>query len=328
MKHSGNVFKRQAVLLGLCSVVLIVCGLYAGAAPTPNVGKHPRARGMGTLFPSRAVIRPSAALAGGDTCATPTVISALPYNDSGDTGTATNSLLFLSNACAGGGAGTREGPDLIYSFTVGSGNSLTFTVTPGTAWDPAIYILGTCGTGGSCVVASDVGFEGQPDTIGPITLPIGTYFFYVDSAFPADDKLGQGPYALNVSGTFGNLGANSSFYTLAPCRVLDTRDPNGPYGGPALTAGVTRTFTIVGRCEVPVDARSISVNATITQPAAQGHVILFPGGTSVPPVSTLNFRAGQTRANNAIVLLGSGGTLSAVSSSTTHFILDVNGYFK
>jgi hypothetical protein len=67
---------------------------------------------------------------------------------------------------------------------------------------------------------------------------------------------------------------------------------------------------------------------TVTQPAAQGHLIVFPGGTSVPGVSTLNFRAGQTRANNAIVPLGSGATISAVSSTTTHFILDVNGYFK
>ncbi len=34
----------------------------------------------------------------------------------------------------------------------------------------------------------------------------------------------------------------TSFYTVAPCRVFDTRNAAGPYGGPALAAGVSRTF--------------------------------------------------------------------------------------
>ena len=38
--------------------------------------------------------------------------------------------------------------------------------------------------------------------------------------------------------------------------------------------------------------------------------------------------AGQTRANNAIVPLGAGGTLAVVSAAPTHLILDVNGYFE
>ena len=45
-------------------------------------------------------------------------------------------------------------------------------------------------------------------------------------------------------------------------------------------------------------------------------------------MSTINFRAGQTRANNAIVPLGTGGTLAVQSAAPTHFILDVNGYFE
>jgi hypothetical protein len=44
----------------------------------------------------------------------------------------------------------------------------------------------------------------------------------------------------------------------------------------------------------------------------------------------MNYRAGQTRANNAIVLLGASGDFTVSCSQlggTTHFILDVNGYF-
>jgi len=120
----------------------------------------------------------------------------------------------------------------------------------------------------------------------------------------------------------------ASFFTVTPCRVADTRDPNGPYGGPALSAGVERTFVIANQCGIPATARAVSFNVTVTQPGSPGHVLLYPGGTGAPSVSTINFRAGQTRANNAIVPLGTGGTLAVQSAAPTHFILDVNGYFE
>jgi Bacterial pre-peptidase C-terminal domain len=122
----------------------------------------------------------------------------------------------------------------------------------------------------------------------------------------------------------------ASFHTVTPCRIVDTRDPAGPWSGPALAAGTTRVFKIAGQCNVPPTAKSVSVNVTVTQPTAPGHLILFPGGTP-PAVSTINFGPGQTRANNAIAPLSASGKLSVAdgqSSGTTHFILDVNGYFQ
>ncbi len=120
----------------------------------------------------------------------------------------------------------------------------------------------------------------------------------------------------------------SDFYTLTPCRVADTRDPDGPYGGPALSAGVERTFVIAGQCGIPSSAKAASFNVTVTQPSAPGFVILYPGGAAAPIVSAINFSAGQTRGNNAIVPLGPGGTLAVQSAAPTHFIIDVNGYFE
>jgi hypothetical protein len=272
--------------------------------------------------------------AGGDTCAVPTVISSLPYNDSGDTTSATNDTLFLTSSCAGGGMFSRPGPDLIYSFTVAAGNSLTFTVTPtitgNDAYDPAIYVLGTCSDGSTCVQAADSASNGQPETLGPITLASGTYYFYVDSQLTGDETGGSGPYALSVSGSLGSPG-NAGFYTIPPCRLLDTRNSAGPWGGPALAAGAQRTFDVVGRCSIPVGTRAIAVNMAVTQSTAPGNLILFPGGASVPVVSAINYGAGQTRANNAIVPLSVGGTIGVFvnqSSGSTHFILDVAGYFQ
>jgi hypothetical protein len=123
----------------------------------------------------------------------------------------------------------------------------------------------------------------------------------------------------------------SSFFTVAPCRVVDTRDPNGPWGGPALAAGAERNFIVAGRCTIPATARAVSFNVTVTGSTAGGHLSLYPGGAPLPLVSAVNFSSGQTRANNAIVPLGVNGSLAVfcgLPSGTAHVILDVNGYFE
>jgi hypothetical protein len=122
----------------------------------------------------------------------------------------------------------------------------------------------------------------------------------------------------------------SDFYTLEPCRVIDTRQPIGPLGGPALTAGSTRDFAITNSCSIPPTATAVSVNITVAQPTSAGNLRLFPKGTPVPQASSINYVAGQTRANNAIVPLCSGEMSVYVgqASGQVHFILDVNGYFQ
>ena len=121
------------------------------------------------------------------------------------------------------------------------------------------------------------------------------------------------------------------FYTLPPCRLVDTRGPNGPLAGPALQPGVPRAFPLLGSCGVPLTAKAVSVNVTVFQPAAPGYLTVYPDGPITPATSTLNFAIGQTRANNAVLLLGDGtGAIRAraVTNSAVHFILDVNGYFQ
>jgi hypothetical protein len=117
------------------------------------------------------------------------------------------------------------------------------------------------------------------------------------------------------------------FYTVTPCRIVDTRSP-AP--GSPLASGVSRTFAIVGNCLIPPTARAISFNVTVTASTSSGNVRLFPGGTPVPATSSVNFSAGQTRANNGIVALGTNGDLGVLLSpaGTAHVIIDVNGYME
>src|SRR5438105_5298113 len=43
--------------------------------------------------------------------------------------------------------------------------------------------------------------------------------------------------------------AASHFMTMVPCRILDTRNPNGPFGGPIMSQGETRTYNVpAGPC--------------------------------------------------------------------------------
>jgi hypothetical protein len=123
----------------------------------------------------------------------------------------------------------------------------------------------------------------------------------------------------------------AGLFTLAPCRVVDTRAADGPHGGPALSAGQDRTFTMADQCGIPPTATALAVNLTATGASAAGNLRLYPAGTVLPLVSSINYSPGQTRANNAIVSLSPSGAIAvrcAQGAGSVHFILDVSGYFE
>ena len=120
----------------------------------------------------------------------------------------------------------------------------------------------------------------------------------------------------------------TSLYTVAPCRIVDTRNAAGPLGGPAIAAGATRSFTLTNTtCSVPSAATAVSMNVTTADATAKGHMTIFPGTGTAPGTNTVSFNPGQNRANNVLIGL-TGGVLSVTNSSTgtINLILDVNGY--
>jgi hypothetical protein len=127
-------------------------------------------------------------------------------------------------------------------------------------------------------------------------------------------------------------------FTLAPCRLLDTRRapnqlPPGPYGGPALPPGSDRVLAAAGRCGIPGTAKAVALNVTAVNAPAIGDLRLFPGDAAPPLASAINFSAGQTRANNAIVALSSSGSGTYALRNDTpgqgvHVVVDAYGYFQ
>jgi len=120
-----------------------------------------------------------------------------------------------------------------------------------------------------------------------------------------------------------------AYYTLTPCRLVDTRLPAWQ---PALQPGDERMFVLAGACSIPTGAAALSVNVTVAAPTAPGHLSVYPADVAAPLVSTINFSAGQTRANNAIVPAAADGSVAIKvkngSAGTVQLVLDVNGYFE
>jgi len=95
----------------------------------------------------------------------------------------------------------------------------------------------------------------------------------------------------------------------------------------------TTFFTLTGSCGVPAAAQTVSANVTIESPVAGGDVVIYPATLVSPPaVSTVSFRAGTTRANNAHLFLSSDGagrvTLRNNTNGSLNLVLDVNGYYR
>ncbi len=121
-----------------------------------------------------------------------------------------------------------------------------------------------------------------------------------------------------------------TFNTVAPCRVVDTRN-GGTNGGPALGQQETRNFQIRGLCGIPLTAKAVSFNLTAVTPSAQSHLILWPSGTTKPGVSAVNFSpADFATANGGIAGLSTSTQDLSVFNGfgTVHVVIDVNGYYQ
>jgi hypothetical protein len=129
-----------------------------------------------------------------------------------------------------------------------------------------------------------------------------------------------------------SLPGATNFFTLVPCRVIDTRNPIGPLGGPPLSGGNSRTFVLINTCNIPSTAVAVSVNIAETQAQGSGHLRIYPAGAPLPNVAAINFSAGQTRSNNATLTLGPSGDIAVYAGIgaglNVDFILDVNGYYQ
>ena len=140
---------------------------------------------------------------------------------------------------------------------------------------------------------------------------------------------------LLVGTAVAQAGGPYQFYSVTPCRVIDTRNPNGTFGGPALVANTTRNFPIRNNCGIPLTAQAAVFNFTIVQAQAAGNLIVYPAGGAVPNTSVLNWANGEFAVGNGAIipLAGSTNDISVypnmpAGAPSIHFVCDVTGYFQ
>jgi len=121
------------------------------------------------------------------------------------------------------------------------------------------------------------------------------------------------------------------FVTLTPCRVVDTRNPTGTFGGPPIGGNSSRSFPLSlsgNPCNIPSTVIAYSLNVTVVPETTLGYLTIWPTGEGQPTVSTLNSPDGRIKANAAIVPGGTpSGSVSVYVTDTTNVILDIDGYF-
>jgi 6-phosphogluconolactonase (cycloisomerase 2 family) len=167
---------------------------------------------------------------------------------------------------------------------------------------------------------------GTPPTASlQVPLTAGTHIINANySGDPTYTASAASPVTVVIAGPPPGL----RFVPVAPCRIADTRNPVGPFGGPFITGGTSRGFTVPdSACNIPATAQAYSVNVTVVPKGPLGFLTMFPCGQSVPLASTLNSIDGRVKAAAAIIPAGTNGGVCAFATQNTELIVDINGYF-
>jgi hypothetical protein len=144
-------------------------------------------------------------------------------------------------------------------------------------------------------------------------------------------------FIVDITGFYAPPGTGGLYYHLlpSPVRLLDTRPGEDACDAPGvpLADDGTRAVTAHGGCfsaTIPSTAKAIVGNATVVNFISSGFhwITLYPFGTAQPNASNLNFTDNHIVPNAFVVGLSSDGKFNIYSHASTHFIVDVAGYFS
>jgi len=228
-----------------------------------------------------------------------------------------------------GSATFAPAPTVTQSFTVNAVCSFSL--------DQGSYTVGSAGGTVSAVLTTQSGCTWTVTNNNPSAITItsgasGTGSGTITMNVAANLSAGSQSFYLPVGTTqitIGQTGAALQLLTVTPCRIIDTRNANGPFGGPYIAGGTSRSITVPSSsCGIPTTAVAYSLNITVVpRTGTLGYLTVWPAGQSQPVVSTLNSPNGLVLANAAIVPAGTSGAISAFATNDTDLVVDINGYF-
>ena len=150
----------------------------------------------------------------------------------------------------------------------------------------------------------------------------------------ATNIIGVGPASVASAAVVPLAGA--TYTSVTPNRIVDSRRGTA-LNITTLTSGVAKKITVTNRTpadltrNIPSTAVAVTGNLTVVNARSGGFVALTTTPTNNPLVSTINFPAGDTRANGVTIPLASDGTLGVTfvgaRGTTADVLFDVTGYF-
>lgn len=123
----------------------------------------------------------------------------------------------------------------------------------------------------------------------------------------------------------GYLAAGSSYRTVAPTRLEDTRLLTA---SPIHPAGEILTVRVAGLAGIPADAAAVAINLTVTDNDVAGYATAFPcDHQPADPIALVNYITHTATPNFSIVEPSGSGTICINTSSPANLIVDAFGYF-
>lgn len=185
----------------------------------------------------------------------------------------------------------------------------------------------------TAVTTSNLNFVRSQTVAQQVTATVGS-----SNRVRVFNSAGNSHVIVDVTGWYGpnsapGVPATDRFNAMAaPVRAFDSRSGQGYAESPNRTTRLTSTEEVVLDLDlpggVPAGATAAIVNLTVTQGTTGGHITAFPADGSVPATSNLNYAAGQTVANLAVVPLDVNGQMRIRSHGSPHVIVDVIGWFQ
>ena len=198
--------------------------------------------------------------------------------------------------------------------------TLNGTVNPNGSATTATFEWGPTASYGSTTAAQSIG-SGSSAVALTATLsglaPCATYHYRATATSSGGTVAGS-------DATF-QATCTGRFHALEPCRVIDTRLTT------AVSDGVPRDVTFRGSCQIPVEAKAICANVSVTEATRAGQVTAYPGDAASTGTTIVTFTPGKVRASQAMIKLSTDGRArfeaAIPTGGTVQVIVDVSGYF-
>ncbi len=173
-------------------------------------------------------------------------------------------------------------------------------------------------------ILTGVFFDDADGSVSNVTIGVdasGRFSVYTQSATQL---------VVDVFGYYTDVPESTSgrLVTIDPIRVLDTRKGLGTGSTNPIPAQGTVAVSMPEA--VPADAEAVIMTLTADQGLAPGYIQAIPtaGATPLGASSNINIdRTGETMADTVIVPLGANGTVTLLTQSGAHLVVDVVGYF-